>query len=167
MSGLPTVSEQEIRARVGETSLSRGRPYARRGAVFDNRRQGRRLKARCQGTAPQAYRVEVTFGEKGIAYANCSCPVGGGGYCKHVAALLLTWQERPDEFVEVQEVDAALEKRKKDKLLALIKLMLGQDPDLQGLQEIPLQVPGQPREAVSPETYLRQPEAVFGRAGHD
>ena len=165
-SGIPAVSEQDIRSRVGEASLSRGRPYARRGAVFDTRRQGMTLKARCQGTMPQPYRVQVTFAEKGIAHADCSCPVGAGGYCKHVAALLLTWLERPDAFVEVEDIDAALEKRSKAELITLIKLMLRREPDLEVLLEAPLPA-GQRSGPVDPEAYRRQAEAVFRQAGYD
>ncbi len=55
------------------------------------------LKALCQGSAASPYRVEVTFSQKGIASTNCSCPVGAGGYCKHVAALLLTWLHEPEK----------------------------------------------------------------------
>src|SRR5690242_19965733 len=113
MNSLPRVTEAQIRSRVGETSFARGREYFRSGAIYDARKQGRTLKAQCEGTSAPSYRLSVTFDEKGIAEADCSCPVGDGGCCKHVAALLLTWLDRPQTFVEVEEIGSSLERRSK------------------------------------------------------
>src|SRR5437763_17071823 len=88
---IPALSDDEIQARVGSQSFARGKQYFRDRAIFDARQQGLTLKGRSLGTSGGPYRVHVTFGPDGISSANCSCPVGGGGYCKHVAALLLTW----------------------------------------------------------------------------
>src|SRR3712207_3561600 len=86
-SGAPTLSYEDIVAWTGETSIQRGSPYVG-DAVFDTRRTGATLKARCQGTAAQPYRVTATLGTTGVTQSTCSCPVGGR--CKHVAALLLS-----------------------------------------------------------------------------
>ena len=67
-------------------------------------------------------RVQLDAGE--IADAHCSCPVGGGGRCKHVAALLLTWQAKPETFAPVEDLAQALERRSKAELIALIQQML-------------------------------------------
>src|SRR5437588_3091657 len=99
MPAIPTLNEREILARVGEQSFQRSLSYVRNGAIFDTRRQGMTIKARCQGTLPGAYRLSITFAGNKIASADCSCPVGSGGACKHIAALLLTWKARPEEFV--------------------------------------------------------------------
>ena len=63
---------------------------------------GNTLKAWCQGSRPQPYRLWATYSAAGIEEAHCSCPVGLGGRCKHVAALLLTWSDQPDSFREVK-----------------------------------------------------------------
>src|SRR5438128_5044577 len=84
---LPVLSEEQIRARVGDASFQRGRPYASDGSVFDTRLQGRTLKAHCYGSHGETYRLWITFGAENLEAASCSCPVGGGGYCKHIAAL--------------------------------------------------------------------------------
>ena len=76
--------------------------------------------------AAEAYYVQATLGAQGIVAADCSCPVGEGGRCKHVAALLLIWQANPGEFVEMEELDASLERRSKAELIALVKQMLRQ-----------------------------------------
>ncbi|MGQ9553276.1 MAG: SWIM zinc finger family protein [Anaerolineae bacterium] len=162
MSPIPQLTEQDIRNRVGDQSFERGRRYYRDGAVFDARRQGMTLKARCAGSRAEAYRLEVMFDVEGIAKADCSCPVGAGGHCKHTAALLLTWLNRPEDFTEVEELDAALERRSKAELIALIKQMLRQEPDLELLLETPLPT-GKRQAPANPEVYRRQVNAVFQR----
>ena len=174
-ASLPAITEADIRGRVGEASFARGTEYARRGALFGARRQGRTLKAQCEGTSAPSYRLSVTFGDKGIASADCSCPVGGGGQCKHTAALLLTWLARPETFREVEETDSALARHSKEELIALVKHMLRRHPDLELLLETPLPtVPTlgatadhqpaaghQRRKPVDPEVYRRQARAAF------
>jgi uncharacterized Zn finger protein len=160
---IPTITENEIRARVGERSFERGEDYYADGAIRAPYRQGMTLKARCEGTSGGPYRVEVTFDEGGIASAHCSCPVGDGGSCKHVAALLLTWKNRPKDFKEIEETDRALEGRSREELVALIKLMLRREPDLEVLLDAPL--PGVRGAGSPPEpgTYRRQAELAFER----
>lgn len=167
MSELPKISEAAIRERVGSRSFDRGYSYFRHGAIFDARRQGMTLKARCEGSSADAYRVEATLGEAGITGAYCSCPVGGGGGCKHVAALLLTWNAQPETFVEVEALETALERRSKEELIALIRQMLRQEPELELLLETPLPVAGESAAPVEPESFRRQAAAVFRRAGHE
>jgi uncharacterized Zn finger protein len=63
--------------------------------------------------------------------------VGDGGHRKHVVALLLTWMNDPDSFQEVESIDVLLDKRSKPDLIALIKQMLEQEPELESLLELP------------------------------
>jgi uncharacterized Zn finger protein len=90
---MPKLNANALRRHFGERNFTLGQNYARDESIFNARRQGRTLKARCQGSRTEAYQVEATLGDKGIEEAECSCPVGGGGRCKHVAALMLTWQK--------------------------------------------------------------------------
>ena len=111
MSTIPEITEQDIRSLIDAQSFLRGQNYFRGGAIFDTRRQGMTIKGRCQGSRSQAYTVEVTFGDQDILDNECSCPLGS--YCKHVAALLLTWVHRPQEFIEQHEYDTLLEQYSK------------------------------------------------------
>jgi tetratricopeptide (TPR) repeat protein len=163
MGAIPTIGEQEIRQRVGDRSFQLGRSYYRDGAISGGRRQGTTLKALCRGSRPQPYRVEVTFADSGISDADCSCPVGDGGCCKHVAAMLLTWLARPESFVEVEALDASLERRDKPELIALVKQMLRRHPDLETLLELPLAA-GKLGAPVSAEAYRREAEAIIEQA---
>ena len=152
----PTVSEGAISDWVGSRSFERGRGYFNSGAILEPRRQGNTLKAWCQGSRPQPYHLWVAYGAEGIKEAHCSCPVGGGGRCKHVAALLLTWSDQPDFFREVEELDTNLERHSKAELIALIKQMVGAYPNLEALLEAPPPEDGRSSPLVDPESYRRQ-----------
>ena len=152
----PTVSEGAISDWVGSRSFERGRGYFNSGAILEPRLQGNTLKAWCEGSRPQPYHLWVAYGAEGIKEAQCSCPVGGGGRCKHVAALLLTWSDQPDSFREVEELDTNLERHSKAELIALIKQMVGAYPTLEALLEATPPEDGRSSPLVDPESYRRQ-----------
>ena len=162
----PTVSEGAISDWVGSRSFQRGRSYFKSGAILDPRLQGNTLKAWCQGSRPQPYYLWVVCGTEGIKEAHCSCPVGLGGRCKHVAALLLTWSDQPDSFREVEELDSNLERRSKSELIALIKQMVEAHPNLESLLEATPPEDGRSKPLVNPESYRRQVAFAF-RSGFD
>ena len=135
---LPLLTQIDIQQWVGSTSFQKGMSYFSRGFIYETRRQGQSLKARCRGSQADSYQLQVILSPTGIASASCSCPVGSGGHCKHVAALLLTWVDAPTSFKEIDDLTVTLEKRSKADLIALIQLMVQRDPDLEMLLEIPL-----------------------------
>src|SRR4051812_43326356 len=90
------LSTDVIRAWVGQRSMSLGREYADQGAVFNCRRQGPTINARCRGQSADSYKVRASLRDGRILSARCSCPVGDGGQCKHAAAMLLTFLRQPD-----------------------------------------------------------------------
>jgi uncharacterized Zn finger protein len=164
MSMLPKITDRIIRKHVGDRSFNLGDDYFQSGAIFNGCRQGRTIKAGCQGSSGGPYHVEATFDDQGIADAECSCPVGDDGCCKHVAALLITWRHQPDEFIEVEETDTALERRSKPELNALVKQMLRRDPELEDLLEKPPSA--KKGETADPETYRRRARDVFRSIGY-
>src|SRR4051812_34500633 len=99
-------SKPQILRQVGEASVQKAKAYLRRDVWSNLRVQGPTIKGRCQGQSGGPYRVSVTFDGDAIEDADCSCPVGDGGHCKHVAALLLYYRDHPDAFVEVEELEA-------------------------------------------------------------
>src|SRR5262245_39321193 len=165
MAEVARLSKPKILRQVGEASIHKAKPYLRRDVWSDLRTQGPTVKGRCQGQAPAPYRVEVTFDGDAIATADCSCPVGGGGHCKHVAALLLYYREHPDAFVEVEEVDQALERRSKGELVALVRRMIRRVPELELLLEAPLPGYSDGTAGDDPEPFRRQARAAFARGG--
>jgi len=166
MSKLPALTPADIRDWVGQRSFERARGYTR-GALFNQRRQGATLKAQCQGSLPHPYSVQVTLSPSGIASANCSCPVGDGGYCKHVGALLLCWLAEPSVFVELQELESALEQRSKSELIALIRQMLARYPDLELLLELSAPGASGTPKPIDPKVIKRQIHSALASAGDE
>ncbi|MBA2694648.1 MAG: SWIM zinc finger family protein, partial [Actinobacteria bacterium] len=89
------VTDYAVARVVGDISLTRGRQYARDGAVLTlvEGAQGDLLLATVQGSGAQAYQtiVERIDGSDGSApdwAGRCSCPMRVD--CKHTAAVLLT-----------------------------------------------------------------------------
>ncbi len=165
-----TLSEAAVRAWVGDAAYERAVEYVREGAVFDARRQGTTLRARCEGQSAESYHVRAELPGGGVARAGCSCPVGADGRCKHVGALLVTWIRRSSDFVVVDDVDAALARRSRAELIALVKQMLRQEPDLETLLVTPLpdgraRTPRTVSDGAGARMYRRQAEAVFRRNG--
>jgi hypothetical protein len=163
MTSPPRLTEADVRRWAGDTSIQRGRPYVP-DALFNLRRTGRTLKAGCEGSAPHPYRVEATLGAQGVEAARCTCPVGGDGRCKHVAALLLAWIADPLSFAEVEDIAVSLERRSKDELVALVRQMVARYPDLELLLELPLPVADQ-RPRPNDAALRRQIDAVLRNVG--
>jgi len=133
--GAEVVTEAAVFARVGGRALERGRRYVAWGAVFDGRRRGAVLRARCEGSGQEAWRVRVTLGATGVVDALCDCPMGDAGDCKHVAAVLLTYAKEPEAFAEVPTADEALAGVDAEALRALLGLLLLKRPELEVLVE--------------------------------
>jgi uncharacterized Zn finger protein len=108
MADLPELTESDVRNWTDAGSYRRGTGYFKEGRIIHPRLQGRTLKASCIGSAPSPYSVEITLSDAGISMGDCSCPVGAGGYCKHAVALLLTWIDDPEAFLEVEETRTLL-----------------------------------------------------------
>lgn len=134
----PPLTHTDIKNWVGLSSFQKGMTYFSSGAINEAICQGQTLKARCRGSQAAYYQLQVTFGPAGIVSAKCSCPVGTGGFCKHVAALLLTWLDAPDSFEKIEDPIATLENRSKEELIAIIRQMIQREPDLAVLLEMPL-----------------------------
>ena len=158
---MPKLTSDMIRRYVGDTSFARGEDYFADGMVINGRRVGDTLKADCHGSRGTPYRVKATVSDGAIVDAECSCPVGS--HCKHIAALLLTWLDRPDEFVKAEDTHASLLKRSQAELVALVEQMLVRYPELESLLELPMPT-GDKHEPVNPKVYQKQAAAAFSGA---
>lgn len=138
MSPIPHIKKSDVINWTDDAYFKRGQAYYASGAIYEQRREGMKIKSKCSGSQAPFYRQGVIFNSKGIESAECSCPVGDGGHCKHTIALLLTWVNNPDSFQEAEALDAILEKRSKPELIAIIKEMLEQEPDLESLLDLPI-----------------------------
>lgn len=166
-SHIPSISQDDIERWVGSPSFQRGQAYYDQGMIFKAHLKGQTFQARCHGSQDASYQVQATLGSKQIVSADCSCPVGAGGRCKHVAALLLTWLNSPELFQESESISAALDKRSKDELIALILLMLEREPDLEVLLDLPL--PGTKSSSIplDPQMVRKQVDLAFENPNGD
>jgi uncharacterized Zn finger protein len=130
------LTESLILAQVGDKNLARGKEYLKQRAIVQAKRQGNKLKALCHGSQSEPYRLWAVVTEK-IEAASCSCPIGYDGQCKHVAALLLLYRNDPDEMIELEPFEDALQKRTKEQLIQLIKQAVSVEPNLENLFELP------------------------------
>ena len=131
MSSIPRIKISDVINWTNDAYFKRGQGYYASGAIYEQRSEGMKIKSKCSGSQAPFYRQEVIFNSKGIESAECYCPVGDGGHCKHAIALLLTWVNDPNLFQETEALDAILDKRSKSELIAIIKEMLEQKPDLE------------------------------------
>ncbi len=136
---IPKITETAIKQLSSEQSFSRGQSYYRGGALFELVCQDNDLRAYCEGSGYEPYRVSATLGPGGIQNTRCSCPYDWGGICKHIVALLLTWVHKPESFHTTPPLDEMLGNRSKEELIALIKEMLKRQPDLTRVLELPVQ----------------------------
>jgi hypothetical protein len=164
MADLPKLTESDVQRWIAEPSFGRGYTYYRQGHILNPRRQGEVIKGRCLGSQSRPYELSIRLGTDGIVGGMCSCPVGGGGRCKHAAALLLTWVHEPGAFAEVEALDAALERRSKGELVALVRRMVERYPDLEMLVELPT---AGSQAQVNAEAIRQQANAAFYGMGYD
>lgn len=160
MNERPTLSESDVRNWTAERFVERGQRYFDQGRIQHPRRRVNRLIADCQGSQPTPYRVEVTLGDGDIRSATCSCPMGDGGRCKHVVALLLTWIERPETFTEEEALRAQLRAKTRDQLIRLIERMIDRHPDLETMVAL---AAGSPSD-FDAEVFRQRVEQVFGES---
>jgi uncharacterized Zn finger protein len=159
MDDIPSLTPKKILSYVGQRSFNLGQQYFASGAIDHTQRERDTIKATCQGTAPRPYRVRITFSRRGIQDSDCSCPVGSGS-CKHVAALLIAWQNNPQAFTATLPLDDKLANLDKPQLLSLLKQLLRRNPDLeQIIDATPL--PGQP---ITPQLFRQQADAILATA---
>jgi uncharacterized Zn finger protein len=139
----PTITEAHIKRWVGATYAQRGKTYFRGGHVVDIRWRGEQLVGRVQGSEAQPYRVSILFDGKHIE-GDCSCPVSYN--CKHVAALLYACLDAPRRVVKTQPLDKQLAKLDKPTLVAVIKALLDDSPELDEVVEMHLEALAGPAE---------------------
>jgi len=164
---IPKLTEADIRGWTDPRSFERGQRYYLTGHIINPRREGSTLKARCTGSRPKPYHLEITLDRGGIVKGSCSCPVGAGGHCKHAVALLLTWLYKPETFTTVKELETALSQRSKGELITLIRRMLDRYPELETLLELPIVGETSEPPPVDAEAIRRQAHSAFAGIGYD
>lgn len=160
------LTHKAIEQHVGERNYRLGLKYFDSAAVFHCRQEGDVLKAFCRGQSADHYAISVKIQGGKIKHSECSCPVGGGGQCKHLAAVLLTALHSPEEFLKADPLKKQLEKCDQATLIRLIVQMVEQEPDLESWLELALPAILPTKEVVKPDVYRRQTVAAFANAGY-
>ena len=164
------LTEQKIRTFVGEQNFLKGQQGVRDGAIVNPEQQAMALKACCYGSLPEPFRVQVTFDGSGITASLCSCSGGTPAYgncgCEHAAALLLAWNELPEAFTQIDDIDTILERQSKAQLITLIKQLLQKQLEVEWQLTMP-PLPGHKSVPIDTEEYRRQVDAAFRHAGRE
>lgn len=96
----------EVR-RLCPENYSKGLSYFRDGAISNAWRTPSALHASVAGSASQPYEASIGPREDGSYWGRCTCPAARRqGVCKHAAAVLAAWAEKPDMFVLRAEPEA-------------------------------------------------------------
>lgn len=133
------IKESQIQNRSSSQSYGRGKKMYQQGAVFGMTRRGNDITGRCEGSSPEAYHVRATLDNKdNIAHTSCDCEYSYEGDCKHIVALLLTYANKPQAFVELPPTQDLLAERSKEELILLIQQMVARYPELQSMVDRPM-----------------------------
>src|ERR1051326_2134904 len=133
---LPRLTEAQVRALASEKSFDRGKAYFEGGVLVEPLRQGLELRAECEGSEYDPYRISVTLDAEGVLETSCTCPYDWGGLCKHIVALLLAYVHTPKIFRVVEPLDRLLAGKSRDELIFIIREMLRHRPDLISVVEL-------------------------------
>ena len=156
---LPAYTEADVRAQTSPESFERGQDYYQRGAVESLVQRGDTLEADAWGSDADPYHVQVTFVADGLAAATCTCPYDWGGWCKHIAAVLLAAREQPGQIEVRPPVTELLKGLDRDQLVALLLKLAEYEPGTVAAIEaqVPLLAPA-PTPAAGPPAAGPQPE---------
>lgn len=132
---LPASSLHPLSARLDPRTLARARLYDAWRAVYDGQVRGAAVKARCEGSQGEAWRVSLQADGEGGVRARCSCPVGGDGDCKHVGATLLAWRARPQRFTRLPSLAECLDGLDAAALRAMLRALAARSEELEALVE--------------------------------
>lgn len=143
----------------GEREWRKGQPYVSSLTGLSAQPDGAVTMLRGSAYGQERYSVSATLERGQVQGAACSCPVGGDGRCKHVAALLARAVTSPADFRELPPLDAALDALDAPALRAVIRRMLSREPDL---LSVLLTQPSQssPQSIAQPNTGQVQPDGA-------
>jgi uncharacterized Zn finger protein len=138
MQDIPKFSETTIRQHAAGDSFSRGQQYYRQGAVTGLVLRDNSIQAEVEGSDYEPYKVRVTFDAGGITAASCTCPYGGGGWCKHIIATLLACIHQPEAIDVRPDLEQLLAGLDRDQLQNLVLHLAARDPAV--ADEIEIQI---------------------------
>jgi uncharacterized Zn finger protein len=127
---IPSLSESTIRHHTTAQSFDRGEDYYRSQAVTAIAKRGNTIQADVEGNEASNYRVTIGFDAGGITSADCTCPYNYEGWCKHIAATLLTCVRQPNSIEDRPTLVQLLDRLDHQKTQHLIQALVAEQPDL-------------------------------------
>jgi len=99
VSEVRAVAVGDLRQLVTDPSeLAKGTEIADRGGLAHLSRHGNKLFADAAGSGSSPYKAQIVFGDDKLT-GRCSCMAARSRpYCKHAAALLVSWARTPEAF---------------------------------------------------------------------
>jgi uncharacterized Zn finger protein len=100
----PTITSDDIGDWCALAQVKDGRKIFQSGSVLRPWCAGMAIHAEVQGSGSNPYKIDITFKDGGNKPSTkCSCPAWRSNpFCKHVAAVLLAWLQKPDSFAVVE-----------------------------------------------------------------
>jgi tetratricopeptide (TPR) repeat protein len=165
------LSVGDVRTWTEDRFYDRGERYFRQGRIRQAKRivgttgEGVRLKALCEGSRAEPYRLEAVVNDGDVQRATCSCPAGPR--CKHLVALLLTWIDDPDAFAESESLRSRLLDQPKESLVGLIEEMIQRFPSLESVADLAATEVGEDTDTATIRSYVRRAIEAAGDGGYD
>lgn len=100
----PTITTDDIGDWCALAQVKDGRKIFQSGSVLRPWCAGMAIHAEVQGSGSTPYKIDITFKDAGSKPSpKCSCPAfRSNPFCKHVAAVLLAWLQKPGSFAIVE-----------------------------------------------------------------
>jgi hypothetical protein len=104
----PKLAVKDLRSIVADAGeLSKGVAIADGGGLSHLSRFETKLYADAKGSGASPYKVQIAFDDKGAAKGRCSCMAARSRpFCKHAAALLVSWARSPEAFAVADQPPA-------------------------------------------------------------
>ncbi|MFQ3613687.1 MAG: SWIM zinc finger family protein [Cyanobacteriota bacterium] len=118
------LSEALIRQNTAPRVLERARNLVSDGSILQLHERGEQIHARVQGSEFTPYEVVFTFGSGNRVDASCTCPYEDGGWCKHCAAVALSYLHNPQEIEKRPSVEELLQPLDSTQLRQLIQALI-------------------------------------------
>ena len=129
----PIFHEDDIAELCAPKVFARGQKIFEDGALSETTRIGDELRALCEGSDLEPYRLSVKLTSQNIGALYCTCPYDYGGPCKHLVALLLAWVHTPEIFGSESALLPQLLKCERDELAQLIVQLVEIEPKLRAV----------------------------------
>lgn len=126
---IPDIVKERIIDYCGAKMYQVGKDYLKEQPFYVFYREWMTLRGICEGSTNPSYSVRIIFNKRGIANSCCTCYTNRVVPCKHIAALLALWHERPMQFPDRVQWARLLEGTQKKELVALVEKIVDLYPD--------------------------------------